>query len=61
MEFTRHKTSTRFSIFQAEIFIYNIPETELALWGSGALKAGEGLPAARASAPLSKMILEDVL
>ena len=38
-----------------------VPQTELALWGSGTLKAGEVQPAARASAAVTKMILADVL
>ena len=38
------------------------PQTELALWGSGAFKAGEPYPAARASAVAAqKMILASVL
>ena len=38
-----------------------IPQTALALWGSGALKVGEGRPAAGASATVKQMILADVL
>ena len=32
-----------------------VPQTELALWGSGTLKAGEGRLAARASAAVNKL------
>ena len=38
-----------------------IPQTELALWGSGALNGGEAHPAARASAAVNKMILANIL
>ena len=37
------------------------PKQQLALWGSGASKTGEGPLPARASAPLNKMILANVL
>ena len=42
-----------------DYFVFS--KTELALWGAGACKTGEGSPPARASAPMKIMILADVL
>ena len=39
------------------IYILVLPQTELALWSFGALKAGEGRSAERASVAVPKMIL----
>ena len=50
--------SRPFNIFRTFLLI---PQTELALWDSGAFKAGEGPLLARASAAMKQMILADVL